>query len=92
MRSLSQVPIRMLRISAAAAGFVAIDIGFWNSFLFPLMVAQRLLHRAAKSDVEFMPAPVEYLFRAIVLMEARLASFGLRLPFGGSILATAIKP
>ncbi len=81
-----------LRALLAASGFVAIEIGFWNSFLFPLMVAQRLIHRAARSDVGFMPAPVEYLFRAIVLMEARLASCGLRLPFGGSILATAIKP
>jgi hypothetical protein len=80
-----------LRALLAASGFVAIDIRFWNSFLFPLMVAQRLVHRSAKSDVEFMPAPIEYLFRAIVLLEARLTSCGLRLPFGGSILAVAIK-
>lgn len=81
-----------LRALLRAAGYTRIRIGYWNSLLFPLMVAQRLTHRAAKSDVEFMPAPIEYLFRAIVLMEARLASYGLRLPFGGSILATAVKP
>jgi SAM-dependent methyltransferase len=83
---------RELRTLLMVAGLSQIRIRYWNSFLFPLMVAQRLLHRAAKSDVELMPVPVEYLFRTTVLLEARLASCGLRLPFGGSILATAIKP
>lgn len=75
-----------------AAGFVEISIAYWNSWLFPLMVAQRLIHRGAKSDVELLPPLVERLFGSILRCELALAAFGLRLPFGGSILATAVKP
>jgi hypothetical protein len=56
------------------------------------MVLQRLIHRASSSDVALLPAPVERLFRTIVEWEARLGRCGLRLPFGGSILAIAVKP
>ncbi len=76
----------------AKAGFTRIRICYWNSFLFPLMVLQRLIHRASSSDVALLPAPVERLFRTIVEWEARLGRCGLRLPFGGSILAIAVKP
>ena len=75
-----------------AAGFVEIRIGYWNSLLFPLMVAQRLIHRGAKSDVALLPPLLERLFGSIVHCELALARCGLRLPFGGSILATAVKP
>jgi len=44
------------------------------------------------SDVVLMPAPVERLFAAIVALEASLLGSGLRFPFGGSVLATAVKP
>ena len=74
------------------AGFTSIRVAYWNSLLFPLMVAQRLLHRRPRSDVAFLPDAIERLFGAIVAFEAALARRGLRLPFGGSILATAIKP
>lgn len=76
----------------AAAGLVEIRLGYWNSLLFPLMVAQRLVHRDAKSDVELLPPPIERLFGAVLCLERGLAAGGLRLPFGGSILATAVKP
>ncbi|HXR88571.1 MAG TPA: methyltransferase domain-containing protein [Stellaceae bacterium] len=75
-----------------AAGFTEIRVTYWNSLLFPLMVAQRLLHRGAKSDVELLPPLVERLFGSILRYELALAACGLRLPFGGSILATAVKP
>jgi SAM-dependent methyltransferase len=81
-----------LRALLVAAGFAEIRIGYWNSLLFPLMAAQRLVHRGAKSDVELLPEPVEHLFSAILRVERGLSAAGLRLPFGGSILATAIKP
>ncbi|HEY1504845.1 MAG TPA: class I SAM-dependent methyltransferase [Stellaceae bacterium] len=74
------------------AGFAEIRIAYWNSLLFPLMVAQRLIHRDTKSDVELLPPVVERLFGSILRCELALAARGLRLPFGGSILATAIKP
>jgi SAM-dependent methyltransferase len=81
-----------IRALLRGAGFVEIRIDYWNSLLFPLMVAQRLLHRGAKSDVELLPPLVERLFAAILRCELALAARGLRLPFGGSILATAVKP
>ena len=75
-----------------AAGFIEIRVGYWNSLLFPLMVAQRLVNRGAKSDVALLPPLLERLFGSIVRCEMTLARGGLRLPFGGSILATAVKP
>jgi hypothetical protein len=56
------------------------------------MVAQRFIHRGAKSDVALLPPFVERLFGVILRCELALAACGLRLPFGGSILATAVKP
>lgn len=81
-----------LRLLLRGAGFAEIRIGYWNSLLFPLMVAQRLIRRRAQSDVELLPPLVERVFGAILRLEAQLAAGGLRLPFGGSILATATKP
>ncbi|HLI22321.1 MAG TPA: class I SAM-dependent methyltransferase [Stellaceae bacterium] len=83
---------RETRRLLAAAGFTHIRIGYWNSLLFPLMLAQRLSHRRAKSDVELLPAPIERLFGGILRLERGLSRLGLRLPFGGSILAVAVKP
>jgi len=74
------------------AGFVAIKIQFWNSLLFPLMVLQRLTHPKAASDVSLLPGPVESLFHAIVSIESWLGERGWHFPFGGSILATAVRP
>ena len=80
-----------VRALLAAAGFARIRVSYWNSILFPIMVLQRLTHPGGASDVELMPRPVECLFGAAVLLEAGLAKVGLRFPFGGSILATAVK-
>jgi SAM-dependent methyltransferase len=78
------------------AGFTGILTGYWNTILFPLMVLKRKLglRREGKpsSDVVLMPAAVERLFSAIVALEASLLRAGLRLPFGGSVLATAMRP
>ena len=80
----------------AAAGFASVRTSYWNTLLFPLMVLRRKLgwrgSASQGSDVALLPAPVEALFRLIVRMEAALLSLGLRLPFGGSVLATAVKP
>ena len=84
-----------LRLALAAAGFVEAQILHWNAILFPLMVLRRkILRRApgAPSDVGLLPAPVERFFFACVAFEAALAARGLALPFGGSILATAVRP
>jgi len=80
----------------ASAGFERIRTGYWNTILFPLMVLRRKLgwrrEGMPASDVVLMPAPVERMFAAIVALEAILLSGGLRLPFGGSVLATAVRP
>jgi len=76
----------------AAAGFAGVRARYWNSLLFPLMLLRRKLGRARASDVALLPAPVERLFSACLVLEGRLGEAGIRLPFGGSILATAVRP
>ncbi|HEY4136094.1 MAG TPA: class I SAM-dependent methyltransferase [Alphaproteobacteria bacterium] len=76
-----------------AAGFPEVRISYWNMALFPLMVLRRkLLPSADGSDVQLYPAPVEALFRAVLAAERGIMRSGLTLPFGGSLIATAIKP
>ena len=70
----------------AAAGFDGIRATYWNTLLFPLMVARRLLLDGG-SEVNLLPAPLESLFDAAARFESILLRTGLRLPFGGSILA-----
>jgi SAM-dependent methyltransferase len=80
----------------AAAGFAGIRSVYWNSFLFPLMVLRRKLRRRGtagpQSDVALLPAIFERLFHAVTQLEGRLLRAGGGLPFGGSILATAVRP
>ena len=80
----------------AAAGFAGIRSAYWNSFLFPLMVLRRKLWRRGaagpESEVALLPAAVERLFRSIAALESRLLRAGHALPFGGSILAIAVRP
>lgn len=83
---------REVRVLLDKQGFVGVRTRYWNSLLFPLMVLQRLTHPRGASDVALLPAPVEHIFRAIVGIEAWLSERGLNFPFGGSILATAVKP
>lgn len=77
-----------------AAGFVRITVDYWNSLLFPLMLARRKLWHGGGpvSDVALLPAPVERLFRVLMSVERGLARSGIRLPFGGSLIAVAVKP
>jgi SAM-dependent methyltransferase len=79
--------LRLLR----DAGFAVARAGYWNSLLFPLMVARRKLLRGGGSDVSLAPAPLERLFSAVMRLESVLIRAGLRLPFGGSVLAVAVK-
>lgn len=74
-------------------GFGDIRTSYWNMLLFPLMVLRRKLLKPAHetSDVMLYPAPIERLFRALLSLETRLLSAGWGLPFGGSVLARAVK-
>jgi SAM-dependent methyltransferase len=84
--------LRLLR----KAGFAQARARYWNSIPFPLMVLRRKLPRACtagtKSEVALLPAPLERFLRACLALERWLGAAGLRFPFGGSILATAVKP
>ena len=62
--------------------------------LLPLMIITRKLvpeGGSATSDVRLYPRSVEVLCRAVMVIEAALLRRGFRLPFGGSILAVAVK-
>ena len=76
----------------ARAGFRVSLASYWNTFLFPLMVLKRKILGGDESDVRPFPAPFEFLFRAVLSFERGLLGVGLRLPFGGSIFAVAVKP
>ena len=83
----------------AASGFTGIKTSYWNTLLFPLMVARRKLMSSEggeASDVALLPRPIEGLLNLIATAEsgilAGLLAWGLRLPFGGSILAAGMKP
>ena len=74
----------------AAAGFTVLRATYWNTLLFPLMVARRkLLPDDGGSDVMEYPALVEHLFGAATGLEHGLIRAGLNLPFGGSVLLVA---
>jgi SAM-dependent methyltransferase len=75
-----------------AAGFVDVKTTHWNTVLFPLMIMHRMLSlKSDDSDVRLYARPVETIFRTIMRFETFILSRGLRLAFGGSIIATAIK-
>jgi len=75
----------------AGAGFTGIRATYWNTVLFPLMTARRLLPGGG-SEVGLLPAPVERLLDAVAAIESTALRSGLRLPFGGSILAIGTRP
>ncbi len=75
----------------AAAGFRLAYAGYWNAGLFPLMVATRKLLPGGGSDVHPYPAPVEALCRMVTAAERLVLRAGLRLPFGGSLVAVATR-
>lgn len=85
---------RELLALLAGVGFAAAQARHWNSLLFPLMLARRKLARGrdGTSEVELLPPPLEQLFSACLALERRLVAAGLALPYGGSILATAVRP
>ena len=84
-----------LRALLEGAGLEVMRISYCNSILFPLLLVRRTLDRLASrhgSDVEFLPAPLEWLFRHFLLVEADLLRLGLTLPVGASLVALARKP
>jgi len=79
-----------LRQWLLAAGLVEVRTRFWNSLLFPLMVAQRKL--LARGDAASDVAAISPWLNASLLAVTRLEWHLPALPVGGSILATARVP
>ena len=77
-----------------SAGFRLLYASYWNFVLFPIMVITRKLLPAradGASDVRPYPALIETLCRVVTGFERALLKGGLRLPFGGSLIAIAGK-
>jgi SAM-dependent methyltransferase len=76
-------------------GLRVVRATYANTFLFPLLLVRRSLDRVlgrTGSDVGFLPAPLEWLFRRLLLSEAALVRRGLTLPVGASVIALARRP
>ncbi len=68
---------------------------YCNFFLFPLVLLRRGLDRLTGrigSDVGFLPAPLEWSFRRLLLLEAALVRRRVSFPLGASVVALARKP
>ncbi len=68
---------------------------YCNALLFPLLLVRRSLDRLLAregSDVGFLPAPLEWAFRTVLLLEAALLGRGVSFPIGASVVALARKP
>lgn len=75
------------------AGFEVVRATYANSLLFPVILLRRTLDRLTGrhgSDVAFLPAPLETLFRSLLLLEAWLVR-RTSLPVGASVLVLARK-
>jgi SAM-dependent methyltransferase len=75
------------------AGFHIAYCTYWNTLLFPLMILRRKVFRSRNqgSDVVAYPLAIEVIFRSVMVVERSLLRVGLRLPFGGSVLAVGVK-
>jgi SAM-dependent methyltransferase len=75
-------------------GLEIVRLSYANTLLFPVIAARRtldrLLHRHG-SDVGFLPPPMEWTFRNLLGLEARLVR-RLSLPVGASVFALARRP
>jgi hypothetical protein len=83
-----------LRHLLKTVGFHPVFMSYWNAMLLPLMVITRKLSPVrlrAVSDVKSYPPPADRACRAATAFETALLRRGVRLPFGGSILAVAVK-
>lgn len=76
-----------------ASGLALTHVSYWNTVLFPLMVARRkVLGSRAGSDVMMYPRPIEAIFTAAMRIEHAWLRRGRSLPFGGSLMCVAMKP
>jgi SAM-dependent methyltransferase len=76
-----------------AAGFSGVRTTHWNALPLPLVIVRRKLLPPPRdgSDVRLRAAPIEAIFRAAMAVEHGWINVAGALPFGSSILATAVK-
>ena len=83
-----------IEILLGMAGLQVLRSSYANSFLFPLLAARRTLDRLTGrhgSDVQFLPPLLEWAFRGLLHLEARLIPH-VAFPIGASVIALARKP
>ncbi|MBR0653488.1 class I SAM-dependent methyltransferase [Plastoroseomonas arctica] len=86
---------RSIRALLGSAGFTAIDAGYWNALLLPLMVLQRKVmarEPGGASDVAAFPPWLDASLHGVTVVEHWLARRRLRYPAGGSVLVVATRP
>jgi SAM-dependent methyltransferase len=79
-----------LRALLEGAGLELLRASYCNTLLLPLLALRRGLDRLTGrhgSDVSFLPAPLEWLFRGLLGLEAAWLQRGHSLPLGASALA-----
>lgn len=80
----------------AEGGFKILKSTYWNTFLFPLIFATRLLRKSKaaaetpRSDLSPLPGPVNRFFMALLNLEIRLTRY-MNLPIGSSVFCVAQK-
>ena len=85
---------REVRSLLEGAGLEVVKASYGNTLLFPLVAARRTLDRVTGrhgSDVSFLPGPLEWAFRALLGVEARLMP-RMSFPVGASVFALARRP
>jgi SAM-dependent methyltransferase len=85
-----------LKGKLASAGYVVLRVTYWNTLLFPLVLAwRRALRRVLpdgtpRSDLVPLPGAVNGVLKLVLRLE-RAAFAGIDLPFGSSVFAVARK-
>lgn len=85
---------REVRALLRAAGLDVLRCTYGNTLLFPALALRRSLDRFTGregSDVQFLPRPLEWTFRSLLELEARLIRH-LSLPIGTSVFGLGRKP
>jgi SAM-dependent methyltransferase len=78
-----------LRSLLHSNGFATAYMSYWNTILFPFMAVTRKLPGGGASDVKLYAPPIDILCRSATSLETALLRIGIRLPFGGSVIAIA---
>jgi len=81
------------RLRALLAAFHLVQMGYWNSTLFPLAALSRFVWRAKQPRVQkaSVPAVMNRLLFGILKMESRMIGQGWALPPGLSLFGIALK-